>query len=227
VGAAQSGTEPAGAAALVATFAGLSTSVLSDALDEAGIRGVLGGLRAQLPDQGRVAGLAYPVRFARKSGDPAAYRFCGGVGRPLEQVLRTMQAGQMVVFDLDGAQDAACWGGLASRLALRRGVAGTVVWGACRDVDEIRELRYPVWSAATCPRRSRNDFTFGAMGEPVDIAGVTVAPGDVVVGDATGLVCVPAARAAEVLALARQIAASEAEMEAQIASGTVVDWDKV
>jgi 4-hydroxy-4-methyl-2-oxoglutarate aldolase len=217
----------AGPDAGVEAFARLSTSMLSDALDELGIRGVLSGLRAQVPDQGRVAGLAYPVRFARKTGDPAAYRFGGGVGRPLEQVLRTMRAGQMVVFDLDGAEDAACWGGLASRLALRGGVAGTVIWGACRDVDEIRELRYPLWSVATCPRRSRNDFTFGAIGEPVRIAGVTVAAGDVVVGDATGLVCVPAARAAEVLALAGRIAASEAEMEAQIASGTVVDWDKV
>ncbi len=201
--------------------------MLSDALDEVGIACVLPGVVAQLSDQARVAGHAYPVRFARKTGDPAAYRFGGGVGRPLEQVLKTMAAGQIVIFDLDGAPDAACWGGLASRLAQTKGVTGTVIWGACRDVDEIRALEYPVWSVATCPRRSRNEFTFGSMGEPIAVGKVTIRPGDILVGDATGVVCVPHDRAAEVLTLVERIAASEEEMEHQITSGTVVDWDKV
>jgi 4-hydroxy-4-methyl-2-oxoglutarate aldolase len=210
-----------------AAFARYSTSMLSDALDELGIACVLPGVVAQLPAQGRVAGIAYPVRFARKTGDPAAYRFGGGVGRPLEQVLKTMAAGQVVVFDLDAAPDAACWGGLASRLAQGKGVVGTVIWGACRDVDEIRALGYPVWSVATCPRRSRNEFTFGSMGEPITLGRVAVRPGDILVGDATGVVCVPHDHAAEVLTLVERIAASEEEMERQITTGAIVDWDKV
>jgi regulator of RNase E activity RraA len=168
------------------------------------------------------------VRFARKTGDAAAYRFGGGVGRPLGQVLKTMRPGQVVVFDLDGAADAACWGGLASRLAQRKGVQGTVIWGSCRDVEEIQGLRYPVWAVGTCPRRSRNEFTFGALGEPITLAGkVHVAPDDLVVADATGVVVVPQSRAVEVLDLAHRIARTEAALEQQIASGDVVDWDQV
>ena len=55
-----------------AAFARYSTSMISDALDELGIACVLPGVQAQLPAQGRVAGRAFPVRFARKTGDPAA-----------------------------------------------------------------------------------------------------------------------------------------------------------
>ena len=100
---------------------------------------------------------------------------------------------RMVVMDLDGANDAAAWGGLASRIAQRRGVRGTVMWGACRDVEEIREVGYPVWAVATCPRRSRNAFTFGSINQPITIGGVTIGARDFVLADESGVVMVPAA----------------------------------
>ena len=108
-------------------------------------------LDARRIGQGRIAGFALPVRLEPKSNDPSAYRFGGGVGKPLEQVLQTMKDGDVVVMDLGGSDRAAAWGGLASRIAQRRGVRGTIMWGACRDVDEIRAIGYPVWSAA-CAR---------------------------------------------------------------------------
>jgi len=123
-----------------------STSIVSDALDELAVLGVLPGIEARRIGQGRVVGRALPVRLQAKSNDPSAYRFGGGVGKPLEQVLQTMQDGDIVVMDLGGSNRAAAWGGLASRIAQRRGVRGTIMWGACRDVDEIRAIGYPVWS---------------------------------------------------------------------------------
>src|SRR5690242_8175620 len=108
------------------------TSVISDALDELGLDGVLAGVQARRDGQGRVAGRALPVRLVRKSNDPAAYRFGGGVGKPLEQVLQTMRDGDVVIIDIDGSDRASAWGGLASRIAQRRGVRGTILWGACR-----------------------------------------------------------------------------------------------
>ena len=145
------------------------TSVVSDALDELGVQGVVSGIHARRLGQQRIAGRALPVHLAPKGNDPAAYRFGGGVGKPLEQVLQTMRDGDVVLLDLGGSDRAAAWGGLASMIAQRRGVRGTVVWGACRDVDEIRAVGYPVWSAAVCPRRSRNDFTFGWINQPVTV----------------------------------------------------------
>ena len=127
----------------ISQLAQYSTSIVSDALDELAILGVLPGIEARRVGQGRVVGRALPVRLQPKSNDPSAYRFGGGVGKPLEQVLQTMQDGDVVVMDLGGSNRAAAWGGLASRIAQRRGVRGTIMWGACRDVDEIRAMAIP------------------------------------------------------------------------------------
>jgi len=204
-----------------------STSIISDALDELGILGVLPGLQPCRVGQGRVVGRALPVRLEPKSNDPSAYRFGGGVGKPLEQVLQTMKDGDVVVMDLGGSNRAAAWGGLASRIAQRRGVRGTIMWGACRDVDEIRTIGYPVWSVAVCPRRSRNEFTFGWIDKPIAIAGVAIAPRDYVVADESGVVNVPHARIDDVLALSAKIAAQEALLEAQVRNGSLSSWDAV
>ena len=203
------------------------TSVVSDALDELGLDGVLAGVHAQRPGQGRVAGYALPVKLEPRSNDPSAYRFGGGVGKPLEQVLKTMRDGDIVVIDIAGSDRASAWGGLASRIAQRRGVRGTILWGSCRDVDEIRAIGYPVWSVGTSPRRSRNEFTFGSINEAVVIRGVTIAPRDCVLADESGVVIVPAARLDEVLALADRIAAQEAKLEAQAINDAVTSWDQV
>ena len=204
-----------------------STSIVSDALDELGIHGVVPGIRAQRIGQQRVAGLALPVWFKPKAHDPDAYRFGGGVGKPLEQVLRTMQDGDVVVMDVGGTDRASAWGGLASRLAQRRGVRGTVMWGSCRDVDEIRAIGYPVWAAHVCPRRSRNDFTFGSINEPITIAGVTIAAKDFVLADENGVICVPRGRIKDVLELAERIADQERRLEAQVINNAVTDWDEI
>lgn len=203
------------------------TSILSDALDELGIQGVLPGIEARRVGQGLVVGRALPVWLQPKSNDPSAYRFGGGVGKPLEQVLQTMRDGDVVVMDLGGSNRAAAWGGLASRIAQRRGVRGTIMWGACRDVEEIRAIGYPVWSVATCPRRSRNEFTFGGINVPITIAGVTIAPGDFIVADESGVLCIPQGSVARVLELAGAIEAQERALEAQILNGTLTSWDAV
>ena len=208
-------------------FATYPTSAVSDALDELGIAGALSGIAAMREGVGRVCGRALPVRFVRKSHDPEAYRFGGGVGKPLEIVLKTMKAGDVVVMDLDGATNASAWGGLASRLAQRRGVRGTIMWGTCRDLEEIRAIGYPVWAVGVCPRRSRNDFAFGSINEPITINGVAIAPGDYVVADGSGAVCVPRARADETLGLLERIEAQERMLEEQVRDDVVESWDQV
>jgi regulator of RNase E activity RraA len=203
------------------------TSVVSDAMDELGVPCVLPGVSAQRIGQCRTAGRALPVRFDRKSNDPNAYRFGGGVGKPLEQVLKTMRDGDIVVMDIGGSNSAAAWGGLASRLAQRRGVRGTIMWGSCRDVEEIRAIGYPVWAAASCPRRSRNEWTFGSINEPITISGVTIRAGDYVLADETGVVVVPQDRIREAIDLAGKIMTQEALLEAQVVNDAVSSWDEI
>jgi len=206
------------------TFA---TAELSDALDELGISGVLPGLNAQRAGQGSIVGRALPVHLKAKSKDPSAYRFGGGVGKPLEQVLQIMAEGDVVIMDLQGTNRASAWGGLASRLAQRRGVRGTIMWGTCRDVEEIRQIGYPVWATGVCPRRSRNDFTFGSINEPIEIAGVTITRDDWIVADETGVVCVPGKEAEKVLEIAAQIARQETALSTMVNNGTVTSWDQI
>lgn len=208
-------------------FESLSTSTLSDAMDELGISCAVSSVFSQRVDQGRIAGYAMTAKFARISHDEAAYRYGGGVGRPLEGVLQAMAPRDIVVLDLGGASDASAWGGLASRLASSKGVRGAVINGTCRDVEEIRGLGFPVWATGTCPRRSRNEFTFGTLQEPIIIDGVEIATGDIIVADATGVVRVPIEKATEVYDTALSIARAEQKVLGDIVNGTGVDWDQV
>ncbi len=96
------------------------TSLISDALDELNINGAISGVFHQRYDQGRIAGRALPVKFNKKTSYLKAWRFGGGVGKPLEQVLKIMSAGKIIIMDLDGAINATAWGGLASKLAQKK-----------------------------------------------------------------------------------------------------------
>ena len=97
-----------------------STSLISDALDELNINGAISGVFPQKYDQGRIAGRALPVKFNKKSSDSEPWRFGGGVRKPLEQVLKTMTTGKIIIMDLDGTINATAWGGLASKLAQKK-----------------------------------------------------------------------------------------------------------
>ena len=203
------------------------TSLISDALDELNINGAISGVFPQRYDQGRIAGRAFPVKFNRKSSDPEAWRFGGGVGKPLEQVLKTMSTGKVIVMDLDGALNATAWGGLASKLAQKKGVLGTIMHGTCRDVEEIRECGYPVWAKGVCPRRSRNDFTFGTINEPIEVTGVKIKKNDIIVADQSGVVCIPEEMIEEALNLLKKISKQEEILEDQVLKNDVQDWDEL
>lgn len=208
-------------------FLKFPTSMISDALDEIGVMGAISGVSAQRYDQGRIAGRALPVRFKKKLGDLDAWRFGGGVGKPLEEVLKTMTTGQIVVMDLDGTINATAWGGLASKLAQKKGVLGTIMHGTCRDLEEIRECGYPVWAIGVCPRRSRNDFTFGSINEPISITDVTISKNDIIVADQSGVVCVPENKINEVLVLLEKISRQETILEDQVLRNFVQNWDDI
>jgi regulator of RNase E activity RraA len=208
-------------------FLKFPTSMISDALDEIGINGAISGISAQRYDQGRIAGRALPVKFTKKSADPDAWRFGGGIGKPLEAVLKTMSNGQIVVMDLDGTINATAWGGLASKLAQKKGVLGTIMHGTCRDLEEIRECGYPVWAIGVCPRRSRNDFTFGSINEPIYVTEVKICKNDIIVADQSGVVCVPKDKINEVLTLLEKISHQEYVLEDQVLRNAVQNWDEM
>ena len=119
-------------------------------------------------------------------------------------VLAQAQPGDVVVVACHETKRTAMWGGLMSTLSRKAGITAGVVDGAIRDVDEIRDLDFPVWYRSTVPRPSptavHDRVEPVQVNVPVVIDGQVLEPGDIVVADENGIAVVPAAIAKEVLA---------------------------
>lgn len=194
----------------------LDTCAVSDALDRHRVRGVLAGLRP-LTRTRPAAGRAVPVLLGQPEpgGTPPARHLGTGA-------VDASGPDDVIVVAHGGRIDCAGWGGLLSRAAARRGIAGVVVDGAARDVTDADEAALALYARAPTPVSARGRVVELAWGQSVTIAGVDVAPGDLLLADANGVVVVPAAHAERVLATAETIAATEAAMADAIAAGKPV-----
>lgn len=121
---------------------------------------------------------------------------------PLAEALSGAKQGTVLVVARHGDRRHAPWGGLMSRMAHGRGLAGTVIDGAATDWREVVELGYPVFARNLSSLTTRRLNLSGAVGQPVVCGGVLVRTGDVVIGDDDGVVAVPSERAEEYLAKA-------------------------
>ncbi|HJQ48772.1 MAG TPA: RraA family protein [Amycolatopsis sp.] len=202
---------------LVKRLRALDTCAVSDALDRHGLTGVVGGLRplaAPRPLAGRAVTVLLGPPPARATASPRRHLGTAAVD--------ASGPGEVIVVAHQGRTDCAGWGGLLSRAAVARGVEGVVVDGAARDLAEASEAGLPLFARAGTPVTARGRAVELSWGEPVEVGGIPLAPGDLVLGDAGGVVVVPAGRAQDVLATAEHIAATEAAMAAEIEAGTPV-----
>jgi regulator of RNase E activity RraA len=121
--------------------------------------------------------------------------------------------GSVIVISIAGGEpNVAVWGGLMTAGAVANGHAGAVLDGAVRDLTEIRrDYDFPVYARAVSPGTTVGRYRTVASQVPVCVAGIMVHPGDIIVGDIDGVVVVPQAKAAEVLAMALEIDARELE----------------
>jgi 4-hydroxy-4-methyl-2-oxoglutarate aldolase len=199
---------------LLERLAKLDSCAVSDALDFAGISGVALGL-TELTSRRRVVGKAVTVKLGPDDGRRSK-RHLGTAA--------VEAAGQqsLIVVDHDGRTDVAGWGGILTVAAVRRGVAGVIIDGACRDIDEARALDFPVYGRVGVPRTARGHVIERDWNVPVCIAGIEVSPGDLVIADSSGIAFVPSARAPELIAIAETIARKEAEMADAVRAGTPV-----
>jgi regulator of RNase E activity RraA len=201
----------------VARLRALDTCAVSDALDRHGIRGVPIGLRPLAADR-PMAGRAVTVLL----GPPPA----GGAGVPGRHLgtaaVDASGPGDVIVVAHQGRTDCAGWGGLLSRAAAARGVDGVIVDGAARDLAEAAAAGLAVHARTPTPVTARGRVVERSWGMAVEVDGIPVAPGDLILADAGGVVVVPAALADPVLTTAESIAAVEALMADAIESGTPV-----
>jgi regulator of RNase E activity RraA len=199
---------------LVARLGKLDTCAVSDALDRLALRGATIGIRPVWACP-RIAGRAVTVKIKPAGLQKSKHH----LGTP---AIQAASAGDVIVVDNGGRPDVSAWGGLLSLASKMKGLSGVVIDGACRDVDESRDVGFPVYARAVVPVTARGRIMQDAFNVEIQCACVQVHPGDLVIADGSGAVIIPQERAAEVIAEAERIAAAEARMAEEVRKGLSV-----
>ena len=190
----------------------LDTSNISDALDRLGIAGQCLGIKPRDP-RFRLTGRAFTLLYG-PVGKPA-----GTVGDFIDDV----PPGAVIAIDNGGRENATVWGDILTEIAHRRGIAGTVIDGACRDTALCLELGYPVFSRSYSMRTGKDRVQLEGTEVIVNIGDARVAPGDILRGDADGVIAIPRQHELEVLAAAEDVFAKEEAIRQSIRGGKRLD----
>lgn len=158
-------------------------------------------------------------RGARLAGPAFTVKAGLGDNLALQRAVREAPAGAVLVVDAGGGAFGH-WGGILTEIALLRGLAGLIIDGTVRDIDEIEKLGFPIFSTGIAMRHA-NKSDPGVIGEQITLAGRTVEAGDVVVADADGVAIVPSGSATAALEAARARAERERLRIATIRRGEV------
>ena len=186
----------------------LDTTSLSDALDRLGIPGQCLGIKP-LDHRFRMTGRAFTILYGPAGSPP------GTVGDYIDDVA----PGSVIVLDNGGRENATVWGDILTWVANRRGVAGTVIDGACRDTHLSLELGYPIYSRSYSMRTGKDRVQVEAMNCAVNIGDARVHPGDLLRGDSDGVVVIPKEHEDKVLAAAEEIDRIETEIRKSVNEG--------
>ena len=138
----------------------------------------------------------------------------------IHKALTMAQPGDVIVVDAGGDLTNSLFGEIMTATAVKRGVAGIVLNGAVRDAEEIGQGTFPLYAAGVTHRGPYKDGP-GEINVPIAIDGMVIHPGDLVLGDADGLLCVPIDNAEEVLAATRKKMEAEKKTLEDIANGTL------
>ncbi|WP_067929417.1 RraA family protein [Alicyclobacillus shizuokensis] len=189
----------------------LDSCAVSDALDALHLGGYAPGIHRVTVRQ-RVCGKVSTVTLGPAGGRVAtAHLGTRAIDAATDQ--------SVIVVAHQGRLDAAGWGGNLSIAAMQRGVRGVIVDGACRDVDEIEDMGFPVYAKGVVPCTARGRVIEYGWNDPVVVAGVKVAPGDYVVADSSGVVFIPRSHVEEVIQAAEQIVRQESAMAERLRAG--------
>ncbi len=195
-------------------FAQVYTAALADVLDDRGLREqVLPPAIRPLAPGTRLAGQAFTV-----AGEPVEHRDWDAAIRRTLAMLGSVPEGHVAVYQCHHDRSAH-FGELSATSLLARGVAGCVIDGGCRDTRFILDEGFPVFARHVTPEDSTWRWQVTATQVPITIGTVTVSPGDWVVADDDGVVVVPGAVAADVLAEAERKTGTESEIRRAVRDG--------
>jgi 4-hydroxy-4-methyl-2-oxoglutarate aldolase len=192
----------------VARAAELDTATLSDALDRHGIAGQCSRIKPRSAEF-RMTGRAWTLLYGPAANPP------GTVGDYIDEVA----AGSVIVLANSGREDVTVWGDILTEVAHHKGIAGTLIDGINRDVALALELKYPIFSRDNWMRTGKDRVQVEATQVPVSIGNARVAPGDLVRGDADGVVVIPKEFEDKVLASAEEIQHAEDAIRTSVRAG--------
>jgi 4-hydroxy-4-methyl-2-oxoglutarate aldolase len=171
-------------------------------------------------------GLSHPVESRIRPLDPT-FRICGNARTALCEpddnlavlhILEEAQELDVLVISCSPSDTTAVWGELLSHAARSKGLAGTIVDGAVRDVAEFAALGYPVFARCTNARRARKERS-GECDVPVRCGSIVIRPGDLVIADINGILAIPASEVEAILAKAVAVSRKESDIKEQISRG--------
>jgi len=193
----------------------VSTSNISDAMHR---KGAMKGIHPVV--RGKMVGTAITVQG-----------FAGDWAKTVEAI-DLAKKGDVIVIHNE-SEDIACWGGLATLSSLNKGIAGVVIEGAVRDLDEIENLGLPIYTRNTVPNAG-DPKGFGEINAEITCGGQTVKPGDYIVGDESGVVVIPKERAYELARRAKEVNKTEKRLFDEIRRGGTLSeilelkkWEKL
>ncbi len=190
----------------------LSTTNIADALDALSLKGATYGIRPLWESAGKIAGRAVTVKLI-------AAGLTKGKTHLGVKAIEAGERGDVIVIDNGGRLDTSCWGGILANGAKMKGISAVVVDGAVRDLDDCIDVQFPVYARGTVVATARGRIMEEATNIMIQFAGVQVRPGDVIVGDRSGVVIIPQEKLDEVLAKAEELYDKEEQMVKEIRAG--------
>ncbi|WP_407355445.1 bifunctional hexulose-6-phosphate synthase/ribonuclease regulator [Methanolobus sp. WCC5] len=194
---------------------GVSTPNISDAMHR---KGAMQDIFTMLPGK-RMVGTAVTVQT-----------FKGDWAKAVEAIDEAKEGDVIVIYN--GSRHVAPWGGLATMSCLNKGVAGVVIDGAVRDIDDIRSIGLPVFATCNVPNAGEPKG-FGEINSEIVCGNQTVRPGDYIVGDDNGVVVIPKERAYEIARRAKEVEKTEQRLFEEIRRGSTLSevmklrkWEK-
>lgn len=193
-------------------FEKLSTTNISDALDALGLHGATYGIRPMAERWGKFAGPAVTVKMTA-AGETKGKHHLG------VKAIEAADKGDVIIIDNGGRLDTSCWGGILANGAKYKGVSAVAIDGACRDLDDCLEVDFPVYARGTVVATARGRVMEESTNVMIQFGGVQVRPGDIVMGDRSGIVIVPLEHVEAVLEKAEQLWQKEENMIRDIRNG--------